>query len=413
MQNNSKSLLTIFSIVFLDMLGFGIAIPVLAPLLLSGNFSMLSNSVLADKELILGLLIAIYPITQFFGAPILGGLSDKYGRKKLFLLSLFGTFLGYVLFAFGIMQKNILFLFIGRAIDGFTGGNISIAYSSISDISNQKDKVKNFGIIGLAFGLGLIIGPYIGGKLADPGFVSWFDFHIPFVFSAILTILNMLMVQFIFKETLKTKIHTKLSLFMGFKNIEKAISLPNLRNIFIVVFLVSFGFTMHSSFFQVYLIDKFNYNQVQIGELFAYLGIFIAITQGIIVKIVAKYLDPVKVSLISLFMLSFVMFMLLLPNDPFYIYLILPFIALFHGLELPNVSSIVSNMAGKESQGEIMGINQSIVSLAMAITPIIAGFASTFGSHWIILLSGFFIFLSAIAFAFFFHYNKKEKFHEI
>ena len=188
-------LLTIFLTVFLDMLGVGIVIPVIAPLLLDPSHNMLSVDYTVEaRTILLGFLIAAYPLAQFFGAPMLGALSDRFGRKKLLFISLIGTFAGYILFATAILEQNIYLLFFSRLLDGFTGGNISIALSAISDSSDEKSKAKNFGIVGAAFGLGFILGPYIGGKLADPGIVSWFNASTPFWFAAILTAVNLLFV---------------------------------------------------------------------------------------------------------------------------------------------------------------------------------------------------------------------------
>ena len=135
-------------------------------------------------------------MAQFFGAPILGAMSDRFGRKKILILSLVGTCIGYLFFGAGIAAASLITLFISRAIDGFTGGNISIALSAIADISDPKEKAKNFGLIGMAFGLGFILGPYIGGKLADPSVVGWFTHSTPFWFAAALTFLNIILVTF-------------------------------------------------------------------------------------------------------------------------------------------------------------------------------------------------------------------------
>ena len=158
MNIKKNAIIPIFFTVFLDLLGLGIVIPVLPAVILDPSAGLLPMSyAFATRTLIYGFLIASYPLAQFFGAPILGTLADKYGRKKLLLVSLLGTMFGYILFAMGIVTGNIFLLFGGRLIDGFTGGNISIAQSAIADISDETNKSRNFGLIGMAFGLvGLI-----------------------------------------------------------------------------------------------------------------------------------------------------------------------------------------------------------------------------------------------------------------
>lgn len=406
-----QSILPIFVTVFIDLLGVGIVIPILAPLFLSGNLFPVDFA-LESRLILLGLLIASYPIAQFFGAPILGALSDRHGRKKILMISLFGRFIGYLLMALGVYLDHIYLLFFSRIIDGFTGGNISIALSAMADMSDEKSKAKNFGLIGMAFGLGFILGPFIGGKLADPNLVSWFNYATPYLFAAILTIFNILLVVFMFKETLQTKINSKISLATGFHNIKKAFSMPNLRNMFVVIFLLTLGFNFFTQFFQVFLIEKFQFTQSQIGNLFGYLGFWVAVTQGVVTRYLAKKFTPVQVFSVSALMLSLTLPLLLVPKVPHYLLYIIPFIALFNGLTQPNSTAIVSNLSDKESQGEILGINQSIQSLGMAIPPIIAGFVVALHPSLPIILSSFFIFISWIVFKLFFH-KDGSKFHEV
>src|ERR1035437_2493368 len=228
-------LMTIFLTVFINLLGVGIVIPVIAPLLLYPAHNMLPfETSQHTRSIVLGFLIASYPLAQFFGAPMLGALSDRYGRKKLLALSLFGTVVGYILFATAIIEQNIYLLFFSRILDGFTGGNISIAFSAIADLSDEKTKAKNFGMIGAAFGLGFILGPFIGGRLADSNVVSWFNPATPFWFAALLASLNLLFVFIAFPEILKVRNNTPVSLFTGIRNIGVAFQKQHLRTIFFV-----------------------------------------------------------------------------------------------------------------------------------------------------------------------------------
>jgi DHA1 family tetracycline resistance protein-like MFS transporter len=285
MKVKRYALFSVFFTVFLDLLGLGTIIPVLPAVLFDPFGGILPISYSYSWRLFLyGLLAASYPIAQFFGAPILGSLADNKGRKKLLLLSLLGTLCGYIIFTVGILEGKVYLLFIGRIIDGFTGGNISIAQAVIADISDEKTKVRNFGFIGMAFGMGFVIGPYIGGKLSDPDIVEWFTYATPFELSIILTIINIVLVVLSFPETLPIKRAVRVSFFSGFDNIRRAFGYRELRTMFLVIFLLNMGHNFFTKFLQVFLMTKFDYTQSGIGDFYGYMGLWIALSQGVILR---------------------------------------------------------------------------------------------------------------------------------
>lgn len=310
---------------------------------------------------------------QFFGAPILGALSDRHGRKPILTLSLIGTCIGYVLFAIAIINQNLVLLFFSRMLPGFTGGNISVAMSSISDISDDKTKTQNFGLVMMAFGLGFIIGPALGGILGDDSVVSWFGHDTPFWFTAALTLFNIILVQIIYKETLKNKRHTKISAWSGIRNITKSFQTPNLRSIFSVVLLLSLGFTFFTQFFSVYLIEEFQFSEKDIGLLFGWVGIWLSFTQGFIVRKLS-HISSYKILKIAIPSLAVGLILLLVPNQSWWLWIINPIIALAQGALAPNLTTVVSRQASADRQGEILGINQSMQSLGHTIPPIVAGY---------------------------------------
>lgn len=392
MAFENKPLLPIYFTVFLDMLGVGIAIPVLALLFLDPVHGLKIAGTLADKTILLGALLASYALAQFIGAPIFGTLSDQYGRKKLLLLSLAGTFVGYLLFALGIIWGRLELLFIGRILDGFTGGNISIAMSAIADVTKPENRARNFGLIGMMFGLGFIIGPFVGGKLSDPSVVSWFSFSTPFIFAAMLSLINIALLFVLFKETLTVRRTSKVNLLTGVKNLKKAFTHENLKVIFTVVLLWTFGFAFFTQFFQVFLYEKFQYTQSQIGDFFAYIGIWVAIVQGVLTKPVSKRFTPKQTLSFSLIGVSIIIFAYtLVPNSDWFL-LLVPLMAICNGLSYPNTTALVSNSAGKDMQGEILGINQSIQSIGIAIPALIAGFIAVNGANVPVIVGSILIF---------------------
>ncbi|MDD5110536.1 MAG: MFS transporter [Patescibacteria group bacterium] len=360
--------------IFLDQLGVGLVIPILAILL----FDPLSTLVpatfsVSGRSLLLGFLIAAYPLTQFFGAPILGALSDRFGRKPILLLSLCGTCIGYALFGIGILTRNIGLLFISRAVSGFLGGNISTAQSAIADLSDEKNRTHNFGLIGAAVGIGYIVGPFVGGKLSDSTIIPWFTFATPFWFATGLSALNLFFVAVGLPETIRQRLVVPLSVWSGPQNVLRAFSLPHLRAMFAVIFLLTFGFSSYVQFYQIHLIEKLHFNQSAIGDLFAYLGLWIAFTQGILIRPLTRRFSSARLLSISTLLLAFTLPMTLLPDRAGWLYALLPLLAVCTGIALPTSTAIISELAGLKTQGEILGINQSVQSLAQAVPPLVAG----------------------------------------
>lgn len=375
-QANAKpTLWPILLTVLLDMLGIGIIIPIIAPLFLDADRAVVPQDLpLTTKTFLLGLLLATFSIAQFFGSPILGALSDRVGRKKVLSWSIFGTFLGYVIFAIGILTGNVYLLFFGRFVDGISGGNIAVVFSAIADVSTPQNKTKNFGLVGMLFGVGFVLGPFIGGMLSDSSLVSWFAFDTPFWVAAFLSLLNLVFIRYNFKETLKIRAQGKLDPFSGFKNVGKAFSIKPLRIVFTVSFLMVFGFTFYTQFIQVFLIEKFSFDQRDIGYFFAYIGLWLVITQGGILRVVSKRYSPITVITVTGIGLAIALMMNIIPTSLLGLYLVAPIISIFQGLNSPNITSLVSSLAEDDNQGEILGINQSVNSLAQTLPPLIGGY---------------------------------------
>ena len=415
-----KILATLLLTVFLDLLGVTIVIPIVAPLFLdlkNGMMPFSTEGILPQnieaavkyaihyRTIVYAFLVASFPLAQFFGAPYLGALADKIGRKKVLTYSIIGTLIGYILFAVGIHYNLVWLLFVSRVIDGFSGGNIAIAFSSIADISTPETKTKNFGLIGAAFGLGFIIGPYIGGKLADPSIVSWFNYETPYIVSAILAFVNIFMVIYLYYETLTKKSDKPINLFQGFINLKKAFSIPQTRVLFSVVFFTTLGFTMFTTFFIVFLNDKFHFTTSKIGDYFAYIGLFIAFTQGFLSRKLSHIL-PENILRIVCIGLAASLIIVTMPNAVWVLYLVTPLIAINQGMLAPNLQTLVSNSVGPEKQGEISGINQSVQSIAQAFPPIIAAFLVTQGQSFALYGAAFFTFIAWAIFTFF--YKKQQ-----
>lgn len=365
----------LFASSFLELLGLGIAIPIFAPLFMRESSALLPQGTPEEVRTVLyGLVIAAYPIAQFFGTPVVGSMSDHYGRKPLLIITRLGTLASYLLIALGIGISNVWVIIAGRLIDGFTGGNISVVQSAISDITSGKDRSKGFGLIGMAFGFGFIFGPMIGGLLSDSHLYSGFTYATPFLAAACVTAVNVLFVALRMPETLKNKKAVDVHPLKGFTGAFRGFANRKFRMIFIVWFLYVSGFNFFTQFFQVYLVSEFHITQTQIGLLFGYTGFFIAIAQGFTNRILVSKFSSHQILFFGMPVLSFALMSLLLPTQFLYFFAIMPFIANAQGVCMPNLTSAISHKADDTEQGKILGISQAVQSLGMAFPPILAGF---------------------------------------
>lgn len=390
-----RALPLVVSTVFIDVLGVGILFPVLPQLI----FKIFEPAGFSYKGslIMLGWLTAIYPLMQFLATPILGQLSDRYGRKPVLGFSLAGTAIGYVLFAIAILTKNIPLLFIARGFDGITGGNISVARAVIADTTPRERRAQNFALIGAAFGFGFVFGPYIGARLAVPGInffglfrtPHWFNYAVPFWFTAILSTINTILVLMILPETNKRINHAlKITWTKSIENIRKAAASPALRVILTSEFMFWGGFTFFTTFFQILLIKKLGFKVNNIGDFFAYIGICIAITQALITPFLAKRVKGYQIVEIGILGLGIALFLQLLPHNTTQLLLVAPFIALFNGLVLANISALISLSADAHIQGEVLGIEASVQALAQAVPAIISGYVATLGVNMPVIVGG-------------------------
>jgi len=371
-------------IVFLDFIGFGMIIPI-APLLFTDPTSsgfLLHPDQVHLGYILLGITLAMFPLGQFLIAPVLGQLSDRIGRKPVLAITLIGTCLSYIFFGIGIYLHSIPLLILARFVDGITGSNISVTYAALADITEPSERSRRFSLVGATIGLGLTLGPFLGGFLSES--LPSFNFATPFWFAAGFSFLSVLAVFLGFPETLKTKAEASpLKFNQSFVNIKKALTLPGLRPTLATSFTYSFSFTFYQTFAGVYLVHRFGFSAINIGNFFLYTGVWLMIVQLGIVRRVAKVLSEQQILRFSLFCTGICVLVYLLPHDWRYILLVTPFFAVFNALTMVNIPALVSRTARPETQGEVLGINASVQALGQTLPPIIAGFLAAQIVFWV------------------------------
>jgi multidrug resistance protein len=354
-------LIVIFTTVFIDLVGFGIVIPVL-PFYAEGTiFNATPRTV--------GLLFASYSVMQLIFSPILGGLSDKSGRRPVLFLSIIGTGIGFLILG---MANSLWMLFAGRILDGITGGNISTAQAYIADVTTNEDRAKGMGLIGAAFGLGFIFGPAIGGILSRWGI------HVPFFFAAGLCFANAMLLYFTLPETVTADHPAKHSATRGrgLQQLLRSLKQPRLAFVLTIYFLFIVAFSIMTTAFSLYTMFRFGYDAQHTGYLFAYVGLIAVIIQGGLIGRLVKRFGEVPLVIvgalcfaISLFAVPFVgpaaggLAALLVGGGVF---------SMGNSLATPALTSLASKSVGAGEQGSVLGVTQSVASLARAVGPFLA-----------------------------------------
>ena len=346
----------IFITLLIDITGWGIILPVVPKLI-----GELIHSDLSEAAKYGGWLGFAYAITQFMFAPIVGNLSDQYGRRSIILISLFGFAIDYILLA---LAPSIAWLFFGRIIAGITGASISTASAYIADISTDEDRTKNFGLIGAAFGLGFIIGPVIGGLLGHYGA------RVPFYVAAILCMMNFLYGLFILPESLekdkRRPFNWKRANPIGtFNFLRKQSKISNLVVALILVYVALHAVQSNWHFFTMY---KFNWTERTVGLSLGLLGLLLGFVQGVLIRWTIPKLGEQKSVYFGLlfYALGFMLFAFTNQGWMMFVFLI-PYS--LGGICGPALQSIISKNIPSNEQGELQGALASLVSATSIIGP--------------------------------------------
>lgn len=356
----------IFITLMLDVTGLGLILPVLPKLILQ-----LIEGDISDASRYGGLLTFTYAIIQFIFAPVLGALSDQYGRRPVLLFSLFGFALDYLFLSFA---PTIGWLFVGRAVAGVTGASITTAMAYIADISTAENRAKNFGMIGAAFGLGFIIGPVIGGLLGS------FGPRVPFMVAAGLCFLNCLYGYFILPESLSESNRRKFSFKRAnpLGSIRNLAKYPGIRGLIFSLFLVYLAAHAVQSNWSYFTIERFGWDEKMIGISLGVVGLLVAAVQGGLIRVINPKIGNEKSVYAGLLLYAFGLLLFAFATQSWMMFVFLiPYC--LGGITGPALQSIITGNVAANEQGELQGIIAGMVSLtSIAGPPVMTGLFSYF-----------------------------------
>lgn len=354
-------LIIIFITVFIDLVGFGMIIPILPFYAKTAPFNA--------NPFEIGILFAIYSLMQFIFAPILGRLSDTYGRRPVLFISLMGSALGYLVLG---LANTLLLVFIGRVIGGVTGANISTAQAYVADVTSKENRAKGMGMFGAMFGLGFVLGPAIAGVLSKYGI------HVPFFFAAGLSLANSIALYFVLPESVKRGEHSQFA-GRGNRLVELIESLRQREfgTLNLLYFLLITAFSIMTYAYVLFTAFRFGYDAEHNGYLFFFVGVVSIIGQGVLFNRLAGRFGEAGLAAAGCLLMGISLFLIPYVGPAAGGLAALLFVSALlsfgNSLASPALTSLVSKISADHKQGSSLGIMQSGASLARAIGPMIGG----------------------------------------
>ncbi len=375
-MKNNRNLLIIALIAVVNALGYGIIIPIL--------YTYSQKYGLTDFQN--GLLFATFSICQFLSTPIIGRMSDKFGRRPLLIASISGTALSFFLMAFA---PSAIFLFIARALDGITAGNIPVASAVITDTTDEKDRAKGFGLIGASFGFGFIFGPAVSAAALSFGYSE----SVPFMIAGVISILAVVITTIFLPETNKHMGEVKKGKLFDFKAMAGALTQKNVGPTLLITLLYFTAFSLMIYAFQPYASKGLHMSANGISLLFTLFGIIGLISQVLILPRITKAF-PVKKLFQNALLFVAIVFALYFGARTVFLYAIVSgLLALGNSFVQPLTQTILSEETDAKSQGTMQGLNASYMSVGQIIGPIIGGAIATIGILYPFLAASVFVFV--------------------
>lgn len=373
--NPLTAVLPLYLVIFFGFVGYSLMITVFTPLLLQNKHSMLPAATpMTWRTILLGILLALYPLGQFLGSPLLGILSDRHGRRKILIWSLALTTFFYLIITVSLYFQNLVVLMIGLFLAGLSEGNIVVAQGAIADVAEEQERGRFFGYIYLSASLAYIIGPLAGGSLANPNLVSWFNVATPFQVVCFCLIILLIWISYSFKETLdpaaKQEKTTYRELLTSFATIFRA---SNQRFLFFVNFLFYLSIFGFFRCYPMYLVDEFHMQVGQLSQFIAWVAVPIILSNLWLTGFLSQRYSPRNITIISAAFIGFFMIVIVIPNTINALWVTLFLTSMALAICLPACATMLSVSTASNEQGKVMGNNQSLQVLAESLSGVLGG----------------------------------------
>ena len=362
-QNNTedfvfdKRLYIIFLISFTEVLGFSMVLPLIP-------FLGLELGLTPSQ---IGLIVSVFSICQLFASPVTGKLSDHFGRKPLFILSQISTFIGFIFLGFA---TTVILLIVARLIDGLLGSNMTVSQAYISDITEPRHRTRVYGYSSGVFGAGLIFGPFIGGIL------STINYSVPMFFAAAITLISIALVILFLPETVPKKTE-KISLSFNdvipVNDVKHFVSTHHIRNILLMFFIYNLGFFLFISNISLLAEAQFNATADQVSFYMVWIGLIRVGIQTVLIARILRFFGENRALVTGVFSMIVSMVAIALSAEYLFVFVPLIFLAYGTGVSRPILTSKLTNSVTQKETGAILGVNNSLISVAQIITPIIGG----------------------------------------
>jgi MFS family permease len=377
-KSHKATIYVLSFVILIDVLTIGLVIPIFAALFNDPHGILPASTSLATRNLLYALVISLPMFALLFGSPILGELSDRWGRKAVLLMSLLGVFISCLLSVLSFYLDSVVVLFVSRILVALMDGSQAIAQAAIIDISTKEDKVKNIALITLAGTVGFIIGPLLGGILSDHELCSWFGYSTPFWAAAIIALLNFFLLKFVFNDTRQMKEHIPATLVQVFTRLAKGFVDKRYHWVSMAFITAQFAWAGVFQSSSLLLAQKFHYTGAKLGLFTAYLAVVFSVFLLLILRVLTRYCSTITIArsgmaLLGLGMLIYVFWL----HSELAIWLAIIPMAAGMALTYNTQLALFSNAVASDEQGKVMGITVGLMAIGWLLAGLYIGHFAT------------------------------------